>query len=52
MAQFLDRDARADFAGPSGMQGFLLEFLSNPDLDLDELLGGIQAYYDSLPPEA
>jgi multiple sugar transport system substrate-binding protein len=52
IAQFLDRDARADFAGPSGMQGFLFEFLNNPDQDLDAFLGGIQAYYDSLPPEA
>lgn len=52
IAQFLDRDARADFAGPSGMQGFLIDFLSNPDQDLDALLNGIQAYYDSLPPEA
>ena len=52
IAQFLDRDARADFTGPSGFQGFLIDFLSSPDQDLDALLGGIQAYYDSLPPEA
>ena len=52
IAQFLDRDARSDFAGPSGMQGFLIEFLSNPDQDLAALLGGIQAYFESLPPEA
>jgi multiple sugar transport system substrate-binding protein len=52
IAQFLDRDARADFAGPSGMQGFLLSFLSDPTIDLDAFLGDIQAYYDSLPPEA
>jgi multiple sugar transport system substrate-binding protein len=51
IAQFLDRDARADFAGPSGMQGFLLTFLSDPSLDLDAFLNDIQAYYDSLPPE-
>jgi multiple sugar transport system substrate-binding protein len=51
IAQFLDRDARADFAGPSGMQGFLLTFLSDPGLDLDKFLGEIQAYYDSLPPQ-
>jgi multiple sugar transport system substrate-binding protein len=49
-AQFLDRDARADFAGPSGMQGFLLSFLTDPAQDLDAFLSGIQAYYDSLPP--
>jgi multiple sugar transport system substrate-binding protein len=52
IAQFLDRDARADFAGPSGMQGFLLSFLTDPSQDLDAFLGSIQAYYDSLPPEA
>lgn len=51
IAQFLDRDARADFAGPSGMQGFLLSFLSDPTIDLDAFLNDIQAYYDSLPPE-
>jgi multiple sugar transport system substrate-binding protein len=51
IAQFLDRDARADFAGPSGMQGFLLSFLNDPKQDLDKFLGDIQAYYDSLPPE-
>lgn len=51
IAQFLDRDARADFAGPSGMQGFLLNFLTNPSLDLDAFLNEIQAYYDSLPPQ-
>jgi len=51
IAQFLDRDARSDFAGPSGMQGFLLSFLNDPNQDLDKFLSGIQAYYDSLPPE-
>jgi len=50
LAQFLDRDTRADFAGPSGMQGFLLSFLNDPGQDLDKFLSGIQAYYDSLPP--
>jgi multiple sugar transport system substrate-binding protein len=51
IAQFLDRDARADFAGPSGMQGFLLSFLNDPKQDLDKFLGEIQTYYDSLPPQ-
>jgi len=51
IAQFLDRDARADFAGPSGMQGFLLSFLNDPKQDLDKFLGEIQAYYDTLPPQ-
>jgi multiple sugar transport system substrate-binding protein len=52
IAQFLDRDARADFAGPSGMQGFLISFLTDPDQDLDKFLGEIQAYYDTLPPQS
>jgi multiple sugar transport system substrate-binding protein len=51
IAQFLDRDARADFAGPSGMQGFLISFLTDPNQDLDKFLGEIQAYYDTLPPQ-
>jgi multiple sugar transport system substrate-binding protein len=51
IAQFLDRDARADFAGPSGMQGFLLNFLNEPSQDLDKFLTDIQTYYDSLPPQ-
>jgi multiple sugar transport system substrate-binding protein len=51
IAQFLDRDARADFAGPSGMQGFLLNFLNDPQQDLDKFLGEIQAFYDTLPPD-
>jgi multiple sugar transport system substrate-binding protein len=51
IAQFLDRDTRADFAGPSGMQGFLLTFLNDPGQDLDKFLTDIQTYYDSLPPQ-
>jgi multiple sugar transport system substrate-binding protein len=51
IAQFLDRDARADFAGPSGMQGFLLSFLNDPQQDLDKFLNDIQVYYDSRPPQ-
>ncbi len=51
IAQFLDRDARADFAGPSGMQAFLLSFLNDPQQDLDKFLNDIQTYYDSLPPQ-
>jgi multiple sugar transport system substrate-binding protein len=51
IAQFLDRDARADFAGPSGMQGFLISFLTDPSQDLDQFLNGIQTYYDTLPPQ-
>jgi multiple sugar transport system substrate-binding protein len=52
VAQFLDRDTRSDFAGPQGMQAFLINFLQKPDQDLDAYLKGIQSYYDSLGPEA
>lgn len=51
IAQFLDRDTRPDFAGPNGMQGFLQNFLNDPDQDLDAYLGTIQSFYDSLPPQ-
>jgi multiple sugar transport system substrate-binding protein len=50
IAQFLDRDTRPDFAGPQGMQGFLQNFLDNPDQDLDAFLQGIQDFWDTLPP--
>ncbi len=50
IAQFLDRDTRPDFAGPQGMQGFLQNFLDNPDQDLDSYLQGIQDFWDTLPP--
>ena len=50
IAQFLDRDTRPDFAGANGMQGFLQNFLGEPTQDLDKFLGGIQSFYDSLPP--
>jgi hypothetical protein len=33
------------------MQGFLIDFLTNPDQDLDAFLNTIQTYYDSLPPQ-
>jgi len=52
VAQFLDRDTRSDFAGPQGMQAFLIDFLQKPDQDLDAYLKKIQDYYDSLGPEA
>jgi multiple sugar transport system substrate-binding protein len=50
IAQFLDRDTRPDFAGPQGMQGFLQNFLDNPEQDLDAFLQGIQDFWDTLPP--
>jgi multiple sugar transport system substrate-binding protein len=49
IAQFLDRDSRPDFTGPSGMQAFLKGFLANPSQDLTAYLARIQAFYDSLP---
>jgi multiple sugar transport system substrate-binding protein len=51
IAQFLDRDTRPDFAGANGMQQFLQTFLKNPTQDLNKFLGGIQSFYDSLPPQ-
>jgi multiple sugar transport system substrate-binding protein len=52
LTQFLDRDARSDLAGQQGMQAFLTNFLQKPDQDLDAYLKGIQAFVDSLGPEA
>ncbi len=49
-AQFLDRDTRPDFAGPNGMQGFLLSYLKDPKQDLAKLQGQIQSFWDALPP--
>ncbi|MFN8621882.1 MAG: extracellular solute-binding protein [Chloroflexota bacterium] len=51
IAQFLDRDTRPDFAGPNGMQGFLQDFLGNPDQDLAAFQQGIQDFWDTLPPQ-
>jgi multiple sugar transport system substrate-binding protein len=48
IAQFMDRDTRPDFAGPTGMQSFLQDFLSDPSQDLDALLGRVQQLWDSL----
>jgi multiple sugar transport system substrate-binding protein len=50
ITQFLDRDTRPDFAGPQGMQNFLLKFISNPNQDLSGLMSQIQAFWDGLPP--
>ncbi len=51
ITQFLDRDTRPDYAGPNGMQQFLLTFLSNPKQELTNLQGTMQRFWDSLPPE-
>ena len=42
----------SDFAGPNGMQSFLLTFLANPSADPANLQGTMQKFWDSLPPEA
>ena len=52
ITQFFDRDSRPDFAGPNGMQSFLLTFLANPKADPTNLQGTMQKFWDSLPPEA
>jgi multiple sugar transport system substrate-binding protein len=51
ITQYFDRDSRPDFAGPNGMQGFLLKFLSNPSADTTSLQSQMQSFWDSLPPE-
>jgi len=51
ITQYFDRDSRPDFAGPNGMQGFLLKFLSNPSQDPTNLQKDMQNFWDSLPPE-
>jgi multiple sugar transport system substrate-binding protein len=51
ITQFFDRDSRPDFAGPNGMQQFLLTFLANPKQDTTQLQGTMQKFWDSLPPE-
>jgi multiple sugar transport system substrate-binding protein len=52
LTQFLDRDTRSDVAGPNGMQAFLVNFLQEPDQDLDQYLQTIQDFVDSLGPES
>ena len=48
ITQFLDRDTNPNFAGPNGMQAFLLQFIQDPDQDLDAFLGQIQSFWDTL----
>ncbi|MDQ6772485.1 MAG: extracellular solute-binding protein [Candidatus Dormibacteraeota bacterium] len=52
ITQYFDRDSRPDFAGPNGMQSFLLKYLSNPTGDQSGLQKQMQSFWDSLPPEA
>jgi len=51
ITQYFDRDSRPDYAGPNGMQGFLLKFLSNPSGNTTTLQQQMQAFWDSLPAE-
>jgi multiple sugar transport system substrate-binding protein len=51
ITQFFDRDSRPDFAGPNGMQQFLLKYLANPSSDTTGLPGQMQSFWDSLGPE-
>ena len=51
ITQYFDRDTRPDYAGPNGMQQFLLTYLSNPKQDPTNLQGTMQKFWDSLPPE-
>jgi multiple sugar transport system substrate-binding protein len=48
ITQFLDRDTNPNFAGANGMQAFLLDFLRNPNQNLDSFLGKIQSFWDTL----
>jgi multiple sugar transport system substrate-binding protein len=48
ITQFLDRDTNPNFAGPNGMQEFLLEFIKNPDQDLAAFQKKIQDFWDTL----
>jgi multiple sugar transport system substrate-binding protein len=48
ITQFLDRDTNPNFAGPNGMQAFLLDFIQNPDQDLAAFTQQIQDFWDTL----
>jgi multiple sugar transport system substrate-binding protein len=48
ITQFLDRDTNPEFAGPNGMQAFLLDFIQKPDQDLAALQKKIQDFWDTL----
>jgi multiple sugar transport system substrate-binding protein len=48
ITQFLDRDTNPEFAGPNGMQAFLLDFIQNPDQDLAAFQKKIQDFWDTL----
>jgi multiple sugar transport system substrate-binding protein len=48
ITQFLDRDTNPEFAGPNGMQAFLLDFIQNPDQDMAAFQKKIQDFWDTL----
>jgi multiple sugar transport system substrate-binding protein len=48
ITQFLDRDTNPNFAGPNGMQAFLLDFLQKPEQDIGALQNKIQSFWDTL----
>lgn len=52
ITQFFDRDSRPDYAGPNGMQQFLLNFLANPTANPTNLQSTMQQFWDTLPPES
>ena len=51
IAQFLDRDTIPAFAGATGMQVQLQNFLNDPAQDLDAYLAGIQELWDGIAAE-
>jgi multiple sugar transport system substrate-binding protein len=48
ITQFLDRDTNPNFAGSNGMQAFLINFINDPNQDLDAFLKTIQDFWDTL----
>jgi multiple sugar transport system substrate-binding protein len=48
ITQFLDRDTNPNFAGPNGMQAYLLNFLKNPNQDIAGLQKTIQDGWTTL----
>jgi multiple sugar transport system substrate-binding protein len=48
ITQFLDRDTNPNFAGPNGMQAFLLQFIQDPNQDIGALQTKIQSFWDTL----
>ena len=50
IAQFLDRDTRADFT--ANVITAIQDFLTTPTTDLDALLSNLQANFEALPPES